>query len=304
MRKPLEKVKPDLVLIGDLHIGDLHPECRSDNYREALARKLTWIQEQWPDVPKVTAGDVFDHWKQSPEMITFAIRYLPRPIVSVRGQHDLPNHSMELADKSAYETLLEAGTIAGEPEFMSLPGTYQMAGFNWGEVMPPSPIVPTLVARCIAVIHVTVWEVPLVPGQAPGQATQYLKAHTGWDLILTGDNHQTFVVRDGSRLLVNPGSLMRMRADQMDHRPSVFLYYANDNRVEQVFVPIADGVISREHIEVQKQHEQRVSSFIARLERGDMEVGMSFIDNMTEYLRVNSATIEPGVRDFVLKCME
>jgi hypothetical protein len=280
--------KPDFIILGDLHVGDLHPECRTDDYKEALKRKLNWIQDKYGNIPKLQPGDVFDHWKQTPEMITFALMNLPVPFYATWGQHDLPNHQFDLAYKSAWMTCNAAGVIQ--------PWKCARA---WGTELGPAPTNGK--DRKIALIHVSTWVVPYNPKDAPNDALRLLKANPGWDIIVTGDNHQTFVVDYEGQLLVNAGSLMRMRADQVDHKPCIFEYYASTNTVKQVFVPIED-VVNRTKVDAVHAREDRVSAFVERLGSGSMEVGMTFEDNMKTKLA--DGTVPEQVASIVRECME
>ena len=110
------------------------------------------------------------------------------------------------------------------------------------------------------------------------------------DLIVTGHHHQTFVLEKDGRMLVNPGSLMRNDADQIDHRPCVFLWYAEDNSIKQVFVPIEKDVISREHIEERKEKENRLDAFVEKLGQQTID-GINFSRNLEIAISENGIAI-------------
>jgi predicted phosphodiesterase len=76
-----------------------------------------------------------------------------------------------------------------------------------------------------------------------------------FDLIITGHNHDSFVIKVGGRLLVNPGSIMRSTTKQINHKPRVYLWYDEDNHVEPVFLPIEKNVLSTEVIEEKKKED-------------------------------------------------
>ena len=77
-----------------------------------------------------------------------------------------------------------------------------------------------------------------------------------------------------------------MSANQIDHKPSVYLWYAEDNSIERVYLPIADDVISREHIDVANERNERIESFVNRLKETE-ELGLSFESNMKEFFKTN-----------------
>jgi hypothetical protein len=128
-----------------------------------------------------------------------------------------------------------------------------------------------------------------------------MKKLSGYDLIVTGDNHLPFVVKEGNQLLVNPGSMMRMTASQIDHKPRVYLWFADDNTVKPVYLPIKQGVISREHIDRQKDKDKKIEAFVEHL-KDNYEVGLSFEKNLEKYFRQNR-TRKP-VEQLVWRAME
>ena len=62
---------------------------------------------------------------------------------------------------------------------------------------------------------------------------------------------------------MNPGSIYRMEASQENHKPRVYLWYAETNTVEPVYIPIESGVISREHLETKEERDIRINAFIS-----------------------------------------
>ena len=126
----------------------------------------------------------------------------------------------------------------------------------------------------------------LWPDQQAQSAKRLLKKFPCYDLIVSGDNHQSFVVEYEGRILVNPGSLMRMSANQIDHQPSVYLWYAEENKIERVYLPIEKDVINTFHLEEVKDRNTRIESFINRLKDTE-EMGLSFEKNMEEFFKTN-----------------
>jgi hypothetical protein len=128
-----------------------------------------------------------------------------------------------------------------------------------------------------------------------------LTKYPWFDVILTGDNHKTFTEEYDGRILVNPGSMMRMDADQIDHRPCIFLYYAQDNHVEQVFLPIQENVISREHIDKVKRRDARISAYVTSLNT-DWKAKVSFLSNLEKFKQKN--IVRKSVFDIIYKSLE
>ena len=104
--------KADGILCGDLHLTEDTPICRTDNFQEAQWRKLTFIKQlqEEHDCPVLCAGDLLDFWKPSPFLLSKIIEHLPKQFYTVLGNHDLPQHSLELLEKSGIYTLQMAGS--------------------------------------------------------------------------------------------------------------------------------------------------------------------------------------------------
>jgi hypothetical protein len=223
---------------------------------------------------------------------------LVRNWIVVPGQHDLPQHSLALFDKSGLAVLERAGCceilIPGKAVYLH--ESFDCYGFPWG--IEPQTVANTS-DRIVALIHRLVYPgKPPFPGaESKGRtARDLLRKMKGFDLVVSGDNHQQFVYDEGKRttgqnwgferVLVNPGSMMRTTAAQADHEPSVFLWWAESNSVERVVLPHEKGVVSREHIDRDKARDERISAFVERL-RDDVEMGLDFRDNLRRFLAEN-----------------
>lgn len=295
--------KVTCIITADLHLREDQPVCRMDNFFAAQTRKLKWLSElqHKHNCPILDAGDLFHHWKPSPALLRYAINNLPDGVVTIPGNHDLPNHSMELYEKSGLAVLEASEKVKVLfKEDYNLPVAYvKIVPFPWGT--PIIPFFETLnhlsADRMIAFCHVMTYQgrKPFPECKDPG-AGALLRNTTGYDLIITGHNHMPFVIEDEGRLLVNPGSLMRTTAAQVDYKPRVYLYYAEDNTVEPVFVPIEEGVITREHIDVTEHRDGRIDAFISRLS-DEIETGLSFEHNLESYFLKNR--IRQNTKDLV-----
>lgn len=296
--------KADAIFTADMHLRLDTPECRTDDYRSAQARKVAWLAGLQVEhgCPVIDAGDVFDHWKVEPELEGWAIRNLPAKIITVPGNHDLPQHSLKLYEKSSLHVLEAAGTVkvlrpknsSEIPILQTRYGTIAIEGFPYGE-----EIIQTVTPhadRRIAVVHAYVAEtVPafIADGWTPAQL---LAALPGYDVIVGGHNHMPLVYEHKGHLVINPGSMMRATADQADHRPRAYLWYADTNTVEPAYFPIELGAVSRAHLAKAEERDARLAAFVNRLD-AETEVGLSFEQNLERYLAANA--VGEAVRDMV-----
>lgn len=293
------KRKPDAILTADIHLREDTPVCRIDNFWETQARKIEWLVQlqQKYGCPIIDAGDVFGLWKVTPFLLQWAIKHMPKQFYTIPGNHDLPSHNLNLFNKSGLRVLEVArfATVLYEETYEM--DNFFLHGFPWGSPLESLHKDYKKAPRNVAVCHIMTFSgrKPWPGCKDPGAGT-LLKKLDGYDLIITGHNHKTFIAEDNGRILVNPGSLMRTSADQADHKPCVFLWYASDNSVEQVFVPIEEGAVSREHLDIIENRDERIEAFVTRL-CGNVEISLSFENNLEEFFSINR--VRKNVKDLV-----
>lgn len=302
--------KADAILCADLHLSPRVPKCRSEEeYVPAMLKKLEFIrdlQEQHGGIPVLCAGDVVDKWylDKGEQWFVTQIIQLMNNWIAIPGQHDLPQHNVELYDKSWLATLEEANCI----EVFEEPHIYKMLNregvFNSIYTLPwgtePTGCVKED-THTIALIHRMVYQgKPPYPGAEKdgGAAKSLMRKMKGFDLIVSGDNHETFVEEIGDRLLVNPGSMMRTSAKQIDHEPSVFFWYAEGNTVERVALPYDRHAVSREHIERTEKHDSRMQAFVEKLE-GEVDLSVGFKENVIK--RIKESKVNKGTKEIIME---
>ena len=303
-RTPIKK-KVSAILTADIELRAFAPSCRLDDHWTAQERKIAWLRDlaKEHDCPILDAGDLFDkRYKSNPshELIRWAGYNLPHPFLTTPGNHDLPGKSYDNYNNSAMAVLEMAGRLTHyQGGYLLYSDLFSegihLAGFQWGQEIKQNDGRFKIEAKTIALVHAMVYEeFEPFPGCVGYSAKEVMELLPDFDLIVTGHNHQTFTRESNGRILVNPGSLMRNDADQIDFKPSVFLWYAEDNSIERVFVPIESGVISREHIDVKKEKETRLDAFVEKL--GEQVVsGINFHQNLE--LAVADELITQSVKD-------
>lgn len=292
------------ILIADIHLREDQPECRTDDYFAAQEKKVDWLKELAfeLDAPVIAAGDIFDRWKQAPFMLGWSLDHMPRTY-TIPGQHDLPQHRTGAMRKSALY-VLEAGdwsTPLDSEGVDLLDGALRAYGAGWGH--DPDPIGPVpRGTTVILALHRMVWTGRRPwPGCEAPSAMALLKKFPWADIILTGDNHLPFVVESQGRVLVNPGSMMRMTAAQVDHKPRVYIWDSVTGKVTPEYFPIDKGVVSREHIERVQARDDRVEAYVEKL-ANEVEIGLSFEQNLEEFYRSNRT--RKSVRQAIAVAME
>ena len=100
--------------------------------------------------------------------------------------------------------------------------------------------------------------------------------------------------------MVNPGSLTRRTASQIDYEPCVYVYY-NNHTVEKVVVPYEKDVISREHLQQTEEKEKRIQAFISSLKDDDLDE-ISFEDNLELFFEANN--VKEPVKQLIYGALE
>jgi predicted phosphodiesterase len=289
--KPFRKASA--ILTGDWHLREDVPLCRTDNYWEEQWRKVAFVADLQikHQCPVIHSGDLFNHWKPSPYLLTKTIEYLPGDFWTVFGNHDLPQNNIEMREKSGIEVLDRTGVLRVFPSG------------HWNQ--PIKKMVWSKTNSEMLVWHTMVWQGDQPwPGCTDPEARKLLRDTKGPDIIVTGHNHKPFVAERDGRLLVNPGSLMRMSADQIEHRPRVYLWFEEDNSVEPIYIPIdVNGIsaVSRVHLQQVQEKDKRIEAFIEKLDM-DWSSEVSFRKNLDQFFTNND--IPTKVQDLVWESLE
>lgn len=303
--------RPDAILTADWHLRDTVPICRKDDYWLAQMSKLVFVRNlsEKHSCPILHAGDFFNKAKSSQFLEAHILRKFSFGIslFVCPGNHDLPNHNLNLLPHSSLEVLRAANTIdilKNSEECYWTDSGLQLYAYPWGSDLKGLQRHPRASeGTSIALVHhlISKGEDDLWKGAESEQGKALLKKCKGFDLILTGHNHKAFVVEYKNRLLVNPGSLMRMSADQANYKPRVYLWYKETNSVEPVYLPIEKDVITREHIETQEKRDQRMEAFVSRL-NDNYEIGLSFEKNLENFFNENR--VRKPVKELVWEMIE
>jgi DNA repair exonuclease SbcCD nuclease subunit len=97
---------------------------------------------------------------------------------------------------------------------------------------------------------------------------KHLLKTTPFDLIITGDNHRSFMTNYGFRYLVNCGSLGRTNIDQAAHIPHFVVYDTASKKMAKVRVPTKPPkeVLKIEEVKERKRKEAELAQLIEGME--------------------------------------
>lgn len=317
------KPKPIAVLCSDLHLSLQAPACRADkNWLDVQAFYLGQLKKVANGLPVLCAGDIFDRWNASPELINFALERLPDNMYCVPGQHDLPNHSMDQIHRSGYGVLINAGKIKQlhpniSPEAWNSMHVY---GFGWGQKITPvhkredwGHKIPVHVA----VIHKFIWinEETKYPGAGEdSQLKSFAKQLKGYDAVVIGDNHKGWVrlpsltkdesFKSQSYLpktdVINCGTFIRRKSDEEDYHPAIGILF-DDGTIERRYC--LDTSIDKFHAnaKVREAIAVNMAQFINQLENLG-EHGLNFEEAVRNHLR--GEEFDDETKKIILQALE
>jgi len=283
-------MKIDAIFTGDWHLREKPPTNRIDDFYKVQWEKVSFIAQlqKKHKCPIIHSGDLFDTWKPSPMLLANTLKYLPDNFYTIYGNHDLPQHNLELQYKTGISVLQNAGKIK------------VLEGTHWGQV-------PTQETINIKGRSILVWHVMTYQGKKPWhdctdpKSIKLLRKYRNYDVIVTGHNHLTFTEEYKDRLLVNPGSIFRMNITQERHKPCVFLYNAEENKVLAEYIPIKDNVFDKKSLIRKEQKMNRIDAFIEKLGQS-LDNEISFEKNIEIYIR--NTSINQSVKDILLKSLQ
>lgn len=326
-----EKADVIAILLADIHLSLEPPIWRSaePNWLTAQCRVLEQLRELKEEYkcPIICAGDVFDRnkrisdgWNAPPELINFAIEYLPE-MWAIPGQHDLPNHQYKDIHRSAYWTLVRAGKIINiNPRSKSI-GTNKnqkgipllLSGFPPGYKIEQNKNKTKCLEKSIAVVHDYVW----IPGHSYPKAPKEkrLKGNSiknnkwmGYDVIVYGDNHKGFQHRIGATEIFNCGSFMRRKSDEVDYRPRVGLLLSTGKIAVHFLDTSSDKHLNAIKYKIIEKTEKaklqldniKMSKFLKELEMLG-ETALDFKAAMEQFLETTKTV--PEVKEIILEAM-
>ena len=300
---------------GDIHARDSKPRYRSDDYEDTLFGKIKWgidlaIEKQCEHI--ILPGDIFETHRASNNVIWKLIKLMLFDdsnsfdnFLGVIGNHDAPFHNL-LSTNCPINILRAAGAfLLLHKDIVYKSGEVDFYGASWGEDIPK---IKDENAFNVLVIHkMIIGEDKLWEGQENYVTARTLLAKNKFDLIISGDNHQTFVSEYKGKTLLNMGSLGRMTAAQIDHKPTVAIYNTDTRNYELFEVPIkpASEVFNLEEIKYKKevaQENAKIKEYINILSNDGEKQEWNYIDNLHNFMY--SANTNDAVKEIVLSTLE
>ncbi len=316
------------LLAADIHIRDTTPRARKDDY---------WLSqwESWSEILDIftqrecdfilVAGDLGDKAEWSDWLINTFLRVTEdkigkkRDIIVVPGQHDLLHHQRSEFHKTGLGLLKQLKMISVLDEQNKFNAQYRSSkesvyihGYWYGDKLPKREFktrkddANRKITR-ILLLHKMIIKEPLWPGQIATKHIDFFEKHPEFDLIVSGDNHQSIKLIDGRmkghyRALYNSGSMMRMRADQVDHKPQVGIYDTLENTLKTVYLKENIGEISREHLVADTKRKEMAASIAEARFQPDSSIKIRPKAAFESYFKENK--VKKSVKNIIWRSME
>jgi DNA repair exonuclease SbcCD nuclease subunit len=300
------------IITGDWHLTKKTPENRLDDYATTALDKVKFIlltAHLRSDWRILQPGDLFDY-AGMPYDVTANLAHLIRsfghitsPIISVEGQHDVHFHNLENKN-NPHHMLVSDGMIHRPQPRDDYENDVVVYGAGWGEEIPeittPGKFNILLTHRMVIKDRRgKIWA-----GQEEYEFSSKLLRETAFNVIVSGDNHQSFIAEDSGKLLFNCGSLLRSTTAQAGHKPYiVFLDTEKPEDYEIIYIPIQpfEEVMDMEKKERAELRDEKLDMFIVELKKAEARE-TDYKSNV--YALLKSSEASEGTKNIIQQIME
>lgn len=271
-----------ILCLADLHLTERKPPCRLDNedWIDTISRKIDFVAETSRNQSVdyiVIAGDLFD--SVSGNSIAFlgqCMKWLAQlngachhGVVAIAGNHDIINGSYGDIERSPYSLMETAGLLKA-------PSAADFGSMLYGEKNSGA-------TQAILIGHYGLYlkEKPYPTAPDSGNVEWFVNncLPKTCRLFITGHFHKPFVVKVNDTVIVNCGSILRLRADQIDYEPYLTICTVDDEAVRPKKYPVPLACqIRRDYLDVVREQKAELEEMVGNVD-GDFEVTLNFKDN-------------------------
>lgn len=255
--------------LPDVHLMERSPKIRIDKFKKTCLDKFKWCLETAKDQncdALMIPGDLFDTALGIPSYefvgeVLSLIRFYELPIVGIPGQHDLRYHVK--GTKNTPFGLLESAGMIDVPSIKDPIDTedgHKIYGCGWGQEDELKELISSGidVSNDILLIHKMITkDKPLFPGQYDYMTAKAFLKKYPFKLVLSGDNHQRHWTQVKKQVLLNGGSMARLRKDQIDYHPRLHFINIETLSVSFMEIPIQEHVLDLSKVEEEENIQDR-----------------------------------------------
>lgn len=252
----MKLTKYKYIEISDLHLVHKNPVCRIDNLVEVQWDKIGYIYEHAKnnDADVIISGDIHsisNNYSVLNLFSAFLYKYKNLGVNTfvVYGQHDLKYRNKE---DTNLQIMINSGLINLIPNsglaYSNNGIFFKIYGAGWMEGIPKIED-PNIMN--ILVIHAPISPVSLFNAQNYINAKSFIDSN-GFDIVLCGDVHRTFIEESNGKVCLNSGPILRREAEEYSfiHKPGFWFINLKTIDIEFREIPAktAEEALTREHI--------------------------------------------------------
>lgn len=295
------------IISADYHLRQDRPRCRLDedwmgSQKKAIEGVVEIAIDKECDIYVI--GDIFNTPRVPPEVVSMFISSfegMGNNSLKVRilaGNHDLPYHNWENVNQSSF------GIIWNMIENFITPLSpidYSYYSAHFGEPILPQeePTEPILF------LHQLVFpsKKSMPPNTNAITASDLLKEHPNYKWIFVGDYHSSYHYEKDGRHVVNPGCLIRQRADLIDYQPEVAYVDTDKGIVEWIEIEDRAVLVTDEYLRKEEERSDRIEAFVESVKKSG-QISLSFIDNLNERIEENREELSEDVINIIEEIRE
>ena len=275
-----------LAAVSDVHAMDRKPKNRTDKFPKLVLSKFKWILSDLKEkgIKKLLiGGDMFDSATCSHFLIARIGRMILKSeieVIVVPGQHDMRFHTKGLDNTPL--GILKSLDVIKIPTIENPYRTKKMNiyGCGWGDEDQLKDLLKnTDVSNDTLVIHRMVTKSKaLFDAQIDWVSGKNMLKRFPFKLIISGDNHERFVVENAGQVLINSGSIVRLTKAQIEHVPGYHTYDTKTGEVKFYKIPILPWkeVFDEDKIEQDEEIERRTLGIKDIIEKIEVTREVSF----------------------------
>lgn len=304
-----------ILLSSDWHLRWNNPENRIDDFAKTQLNKVEQILQiaAKEDCHYILqAGDITDSPRPSFELVSEYVRLFKKynvgntfdggiKILHVFGQHDMIFRSKE---KTAVKLLNFLGYLEEVKGLVKLSDNVDLYGVSWGDEIPQIEDKDNF---NILLIHKTILNKSLWPGQEDYLQSDKLMNQYPYDVVICGDNHHPVFYQLKEQTIIGCGSIVRKTTSEADIIPHIYILNINEEDfkytldkiildhkpTEEVF---KKGALAKDT----RKENEKLNEFINNIKNNSMSNNMDFRKNLETLM----LSIETPVKNIILKELE
>ena len=283
-----------LILLPDLHLMEKQPRSRLDDCVKEQESKIKFILDKSKELGAealLSPGDFCDSWKHPDKFKTRFMKIFKDcpPFIIVPGQHDMRYHTSDIAN-TPLGVLCEAlnfKLLQSNSDIHKINSQWDkpvfIYGAGWGQDIPKI----TTEGFNVLLTHRMVIMDKIWAGQEHYDVAGSLLRRHKFDLIVSGDNHNSFHYKHQDRWLINCGSLMRTRIDQVSHKPCIWYFDTETRKAIQMLIPIKpfDEIMNIEVATKEKERNEKLDRLAESMKNRSRITGLNFRQRISDRVK-------------------